>query len=94
MTRRFEIGDNIYTIAIYADQNDILTVSRNGKHKTVKVIDSVIYRYKLRERFIESRDGAKGIYKFISDCFDKNFMVCLAEKILNHAIDNMNEKSS
>ena len=89
MIRRFIAESNIYTVEVYAGQNDILTVSRDGKHRTVKVLDCIDYRYKLKESCIEARDGANGIYKFISDCFDENFNRVLALKILNHIIDNM-----
>ena len=89
MIRRFSTESNIYTVAVYAGQNDILTVSRDGKNRTVKVLDSIDYRYKLKESCIEARDGASGIYKFISDCFGENFNRVSALKILNHIIDNM-----
>lgn len=89
MIRRFITESNIYTVAVYAGQNDILTVSRDGKNRTVKVLDSIDYRYKLKKNCIEARDGANGIYKFISDCFDENFNRVSALKILNHIIDSM-----
>lgn len=59
--------------------------------KNIKVIDTPEYTYKIQKTQISAAGGAAGLYKFLSDCYKNNFMVCVADKILTAAADTVKE---
>ena len=102
MTRRFERFEynrntekseltHVYTIAIYPGNNDIITITRDGKYKTVRVIECSDYVYKLQKTQIKAIGGATGLFKFIDDHLSEKFAECWAYTIMDHAIDVMKE---
>lgn len=102
MTRRFERKsydpktgnfEHLYTyiIAVYPHDDTVITVTRDGQHKTVKVVNSYEYAYKLQKGQIKAKGGATGLYNFIDDCLSEGFGEVMAYKVLDHIIDNMKE---
>ena len=89
MIRRYERNGKIYTIAIYPGDNNVITVSRDGIAKTVKVVNDLEFTYKLQKTQVKAKNAAYGLYKFIDDCLYNHFMECSAWKILDYIIDDM-----
>ena len=81
----------VYSFTIYPGDNCIMTVSRDGITKTVKIEDCHENVYKLEKGKIKAHNGAKGLFEFIDDCLFEDFATCLAYQILDHAIDKMEE---
>ena len=42
---------------------DLLTVTRNGEQKTVKIVPDSGFVYSLKKTYIRAADGAEGLYK-------------------------------
>jgi hypothetical protein len=80
-----------YTIAIYPGNNDIITITRDGKYKTVKVVECSEYCFKLQKTQIKAIGGATGLFKLIDEHLTEKFAECWAYQIMNHAIDVMKE---
>ena len=72
-----------WSFSAHPDNNNILTICRNGISKSVKVKENHEFVYKLQKTQIQGRDGASGVFKFLDDCLSKGFSTCLAWKILN-----------
>lgn len=81
----------IYSFSIYPGDNSIMTISRDGITKTVKIEDCSENVYKLERGRIKAHNGAKGLFEFLDDCLFEDFATCLAYQILDHAIDKMEE---
>ena len=101
-TRRFERFEynrntgkseytHTYTIAIYPHNNDIITITRDGKYKTVKVVECSDFVYKLQKTQIKAIGGATGLFEFIDEHLSEKFAECWAYQIMDHAIDVMKE---
>lgn len=101
-TRRFERFEynrnteksehtHTYTIAIYPHNNDIITITRDGKYKTVKVIECSDFVYKLQKTQIKAIGGATGLFEFLDKHLTENFATCWAYQIMDHVIDVMKE---
>lgn len=54
-----------WTIAIYPYKNDILTISRNGEYKTVRVISDPEWAIKVMKTQVKAIGGAKGLFDFL-----------------------------
>lgn len=69
---RHELAGEIvtnWTIAIYPDKNDILTISRNGEYKTVRVISDPEWAVKVMKTQVKASGGAKGLFDLLDrDC--------------------------
>lgn len=81
----------VYSFTIYPGNNGIMTVSRDGITKTVKIEDCPENVYKLEKGRIKAHNGAKGLFEFLDDWLFEDFATCLAYQILDHAIDKMEE---
>lgn len=89
MVFRFEDKDNIVSVAIYSDNNNIITFTRNGISKTVKVKEDFEYSYKLQKTQIKAVGGARGLYDFIQRHVIDNFAMVYVTRLYNYVIDEM-----
>lgn len=81
---------DLFTFAIYAGNNNIFTVTKNGKPKTVYIEDcGADYVYKLAKAKIKAKNGARGLFDYIDKALFENFAACNAWKILDYIIDEM-----
>ena len=98
MTRTFErtrynrekgISEHAFTESITLE-NGALTVTRDGKTKTVKVVPCTDYVYKLQKTQIQAIDGAAGLFEFLdSELSGKGACMSLAWKVLDHIMETM-----
>lgn len=87
----FEYFGNVYAVTVYPENNDIITFARNGEYKTVAVHDASEFVYQLKKTVINASGKAEGLKKFICNAFKDGFCECLAIKIIDFAIDEMQE---
>ncbi len=59
--------------------------------KCVKVDPDNEFTFKIMKTKIKAVDGAAGLYNFLVNCYEKNFMVCNANKVLYHAAFTVRE---
>lgn len=79
-----------FTFAIYPNNNNLLTVTKNGTAKTVYIEDcGTEYVYNLAKSKIKANNGAKGLFDFIDKSLYENLMSCYAWCILDYIIDEM-----
>ena len=101
-TRRFERFEynrntekseytHTYTIAIYPGNNDIITITRDGIYKTVKVVECSDYCFKLQKTQIKAIGGATGLFEFIDKHLSEKFAERWAYQIMDHVIDVVKE---
>lgn len=95
MTRRYEettynlerkqrehVAD--WSFTVYPEDNNHITVSRDGVVKTVRVITDSEFVYKLQKTQIKANGGAVGLFEFIDKALFENFMSTMAWKVLRY----------
>lgn len=79
-----------FTFTTYPDNNNLLTVTKNGTSKTVTIEDcGGEYVYKLMKSRIKARHGASGLFEFMDRALTEKFMDCHAWRILDYVMDKM-----
>lgn len=63
-------------------ENNNLVLFNKGNEYKIKILDNQEYTYKINKKTISAKGGASGLYNFIKDCINKNFCLCLVDKIL------------
>lgn len=97
MTRRFERmvyntetkqmdSMGFYTIAIYPQDKNHITISHGDKYATIKIVDDPKYVFKLQKTQIRARGGASGLFNFIDDCLTEKFGESWAWRIIDHVL--------
>jgi hypothetical protein len=64
---------------------DLLTVTRNGEQKTVKIVPDSGFVYSLKKTYIRAADGAEGLYKALERWAAEDFPAALLLKVLRWA---------
>lgn len=64
---------------------DLLTVSRNGEQKTVKIVPDAAFAYSLKKAYIRAAGGAEGLYKALDRWAAEDFPAALLLKVLRWA---------
>lgn len=64
---------------------DLLTVSRNGEQKTVKIVPDAAFAYSLKKNYIRAAGGAEGLYKALDRWAAEDFPAALLLKVLRWA---------
>lgn len=64
---------------------DLLTVSRNGEQKTVKIVPDAAFAYSLKKNYIRAAGGAEGLYKTLDRWAAEDFPAALLLKVLRWA---------
>lgn len=64
---------------------DLLTVSRNGEQKTVKIVPDAAFAYSLKKTYIRAAGGAEGLYKMLDRWAAEDFPAALLLKVLRWA---------
>ena len=64
---------------------DLLTVSRNGEQKTVKIVPDAAFAYSLKKNYIRAAGGAEGLYKMLDRWAAEDFPAALLLKVLRWA---------
>lgn len=64
---------------------DLLTVSRNGEQKTVKIVPDDEFVYSLKKTYIRAAGGAEGLYKALDLWAAERCPSCLLNKVLRWA---------
>lgn len=96
---------NIYYSATTADNRKISFTNignntlllqedfENGtfRKKAIKISESVEFCYQIQKTQIKARDGAKGLYSYLVNCYENRFCEGLADKVLREAMDNVKE---
>lgn len=72
-----------WTVEITA--HDLLTVSRDGERKTVKIVPDFEFVYSLKKTYIRAADGAEGLYKAMDRWAAERFPSCFLDKVLHWA---------
>lgn len=79
--------DNGINISIPEGTNNLIYVTVNGVTKSAKVITSNEFTFKVNKKSISAINGATGLFNFICECYDTNFLTAYAkviiEKIMN-----------
>ena len=81
-----EESKGFYTIAIYPQDKNHLTISHGEKYATIKIIDDSDYVFKLQKTQIRARGGAAGLFTFIDDCLSEKFGESWAWKIIDYVL--------
>lgn len=94
---------NYYTTTIdgksytFMASGDKLIIQDNSKpagqpcKKVVKVEPDYEYTYKVLKTKIKAQGGAQGLYNFMVEAYEQNFMNCMANAVLRAAINNVKE---
>lgn len=64
---------------------DLLTVSRNGEQKTVKIVPDAAFAYSLKKTYIRAAGGAEGLYKTLDRWAAESCPSCWLGKVLRWA---------
>ena len=64
---------------------DLLTVTRNGEQKTVKIVPDSGFVYSLKKTYIRAAGGAEGLYKALDRWAAEDFPAALLLKVLRWA---------
>lgn len=64
---------------------DLLTVTRNGEQKTVKIVPDSGFVYSLKKTYIRAADGAEGLYKALERWAAEHAPSCFLNKVLRWA---------
>lgn len=64
---------------------DLLTVSRNGERKTVKIVPDGSFVVSLKKTYIRAAGGAEGLYKTLDRWAAEDFPAALLLKVLRWA---------
>lgn len=79
-----------FTVSICEDNNNMITVEKNGRKKTVFVKECRSkYVYRLLKTRVEARGEAAGLFKFITDALPFGLFSCSTWHILDHIADEM-----
>ena len=81
-----EIGGG-YTLRrkVIINAADLLSVSRNGEQKTVKIVSDAAFAYSLKKTYIRAAGGAEGLYKTLYRWAAEDFPAALLFKVLRWA---------
>lgn len=71
--------------------NEGIKLIKGNEEKTVKVIDTAEFRYRLTKSKIYAADGPSALVSWMNGLIEKDFGVCWVSKILNYAWDEMKE---
>lgn len=71
--------------AVETTAADLLTVSRNGEQKTVKIVPDAALAYSLKKPYIRAAGGAEGLYKTLDRWAAEDFPAALLLKVLRWA---------
>lgn len=89
-TRFYIESVDTFTITMHPENNAFITVEKNGAKKAVSIEDcGGEYVYKLQKTKIKARDGAAGLFKFVTDALPLNLFSCHAWRILDYIADEM-----
>ena len=69
--------------------NEGITIIKGNEKKTVKVIDTAEFRYRLTKNKIYAADGPAALVAWMNGLIEKDFCVCWVSKILNYAWHEM-----
>lgn len=64
---------------------DLLTISRDGVRKTVKIVPDSAFAYSLKKTYIRAAGGAEGLYKTLDRWAAEDFPAALLLKVLRWA---------
>lgn len=68
-------------------KDNFLIVETAEKKAEIKVIEDCEYIYKLNKKTIKARGGAAGLKSWIEKCYNDNFCIALANKVVNFIIE-------
>lgn len=54
-----------------------------GKRSTIKTRNAGGYAIKINKSGVSADDGAAGVFRFLSDCIQNDFMMCYVYKIVD-----------
>lgn len=77
--------ETLWTFAVTG--SDLLTVTRNGEKKTVRVVHDSGFVVALRKSYIRAANGAEGLHKSMSTWANERFPSCWLEKVLHWAFE-------
>lgn len=69
--------------------NQGIKIVKGNQEKTVKVIDTAEFRYRLTKNKIYAAGGPDELVAWMNGLIEKDFGVCWVSKILNYAWDEM-----
>ena len=87
-TVKCEAYTDVVAFSIYPGVDDVISVTKNGITKNMKVKKSYEFVYQLRKTFINALDGAQGLFDLLDEEFYRQPFICWGHKVVNWIIEH------